>query len=73
MGFKLTTLVAIVTDWIGSCTSNHHMIMTTTGPQNIYYVLNIAYILIYNVIQDWNLLFDLIKSSSDLQTFLERS
>ena len=29
VGFKLTTLVVIGTDCIGSCKSNYHMIMTT--------------------------------------------
>ena len=28
MGFELTMLVVIGTDWIGSCKSNYHMIMT---------------------------------------------
>ena len=32
-GFKLTMLVVIGTDCIGSCKSNYHMIMTTTVPQ----------------------------------------
>ena len=31
-GFKLTTLVVIGTDYIGSCNSNYHTIMTTTAP-----------------------------------------
>ena len=31
LGFKLTTLVVIGTDCIGSCTSNYHTIMTTTA------------------------------------------
>ena len=33
MGFELTTLVMISTDCIGSCNSNHYMIMTTTAPE----------------------------------------
>ena len=31
-GFKLTTLVVIGTDCIGSCKSNYHTIMTMTAP-----------------------------------------
>ena len=31
-GFKLTTLVVIGTDCIGSCKSNYHATMTTTTP-----------------------------------------
>jgi hypothetical protein len=30
--FKLTTLLVIGTDFIGSCKSNYHMITTTTAP-----------------------------------------
>jgi len=30
--FELTTLVEIVTDCIGSCKSNNHMITTTMAP-----------------------------------------
>ena len=30
-GFKLTTLVVIGTDCLGSCKSNYHTIMTTTS------------------------------------------
>ena len=33
MGFKLTMLVAIGTDCIGSYKSNYHMITTTTAPE----------------------------------------
>jgi hypothetical protein len=33
-GFKLTTLVVIGTDCIGSYKSNYHMISTTTAPSN---------------------------------------
>ena len=32
VGVELTTLVAMDTDTIGSCTSNYHSIMTTTTP-----------------------------------------
>jgi len=32
MGFELTTLVVIGTDYIGSCKSNYHMITTMTIP-----------------------------------------
>ena len=32
MGFKLTTLVVMGTDCIGSCKSNYHMIKITTVP-----------------------------------------
>ena len=32
-GFELTTLVMIGTDCIGSCKSNHHMIMTKKAPK----------------------------------------
>jgi hypothetical protein len=35
VGFKLTTLVVISTDCIGSCKSNYHMITTTTAPMSI--------------------------------------
>ena len=31
VGFELTTLVVIGTDWIGSCKSNYHTIKTTTS------------------------------------------
>ena len=31
-GFELTTLLEIGTDYICSCKSNYHMIMTTTAP-----------------------------------------
>jgi hypothetical protein len=34
-GFKLTTLVVIGTDCIGSCKSNYHTIMATTAPLQI--------------------------------------
>jgi hypothetical protein len=34
-GFELTTLVVIVTDCIGSCKSNYHMIKTTTVSFNL--------------------------------------
>ena len=33
VGFKLTTLVVIGTDYIGSCKFNYHTITTTTFPQ----------------------------------------
>ena len=36
IGFELTTLVVIDTDFIGSCNLNYHTITTTTGPSNIY-------------------------------------
>jgi hypothetical protein len=32
VGFELTTLVVICTDYIGSCKSNYHTITTTTAP-----------------------------------------
>ena len=32
MGFELTTLVVIGTDYIGSCKSNYHTITTTMAP-----------------------------------------
>jgi hypothetical protein len=35
-GFKLTTLVVMGTDCIGSCKSNYHTITTTTAPLNIW-------------------------------------
>jgi len=38
-GFKLTTLVVIVTDCTGSCKSNYHTITTTTAPICVVYVL----------------------------------
>ena len=31
-GFKVTTLVVLSTDCIGSCKSNYHMITTITAP-----------------------------------------
>jgi hypothetical protein len=31
-GFELTTLVVIGTDFIGSCKSNYHTVMTTAAP-----------------------------------------
>jgi len=34
-GFELITLVLIGTDYIGSCKSNYHMIMTTMAPKII--------------------------------------
>jgi len=34
MGFKLTTLVVIDTDYTGSCKFNYHTITTTTAPIN---------------------------------------
>ena len=34
MGLKLTTLVVIGTDCIGSCKSNYNMIMATTTPEH---------------------------------------
>ena len=42
-GFKLTALVAIGTDCIGSYKSNYHTIMTMTAP--LFYVLYLASIL----------------------------
>ena len=36
VGFKLTTLVVIGTDCIGSYKSNYHMITTTTAPEKSY-------------------------------------
>ena len=33
-GVELTTLVVIVTDFIGNCKSNYHMITTTMTPRN---------------------------------------
>jgi hypothetical protein len=39
-GFKLTTLVVIGTDCIGSCKSNYNMIMTTTALYIIILQLN---------------------------------
>ena len=36
-GFKLTTVVVIDTDCIGSCKSTYHMIMTTTAPTMYLY------------------------------------
>jgi hypothetical protein len=35
MGFKLTILVAIGNDSIGSCKSNYHTIMSMTAPSLI--------------------------------------
>jgi hypothetical protein len=35
-GFELTTLVVIGTDFIGSCKSFYHMIMTTPAPKCLY-------------------------------------
>jgi hypothetical protein len=35
-GFKLTNLVVIGIDCIGSCTSNYHTITTTTAPWTIW-------------------------------------
>ena len=35
VGFKLTMKVVIGTDFIGSCKSNYHTIMTTTAPKTI--------------------------------------
>ena len=61
--FKLTTLVVIGTDCIGSCTSNYHTIMTTTAPylklstemsDNLFYQIpsyNIAWCKISNWFQ----------------------
>jgi hypothetical protein len=34
-GFKLTTLIVIATDCIGSYKSNYHTVMTTTAPQDL--------------------------------------
>ena len=41
-GFKLTTLVVIGTDCIGSCKSNYHMIMTMMTPYHgeYKYIMN---------------------------------
>ena len=35
VGFELTTLVVIVTGYIGSCKSNYHRIMTTSTPKTL--------------------------------------
>jgi hypothetical protein len=52
-GFKLTTLVVIGTDCIGSCKSNYHTITTTTAslipkwwltPSSLFYRTNIIHI-----------------------------
>ena len=34
-GFELTTSVVIITDCIGSCKSNYHMIMTMMAPSSL--------------------------------------
>jgi hypothetical protein len=39
VGFKLTTLVVIGTDCIGSCKSNYHTITTTAAPWNLIQLL----------------------------------
>ena len=49
VGFELTMLVVIGTDFIGSCKSNYHTIMTTTGP----------YLLVINLIIDLHLIISL--------------
>jgi hypothetical protein len=43
-GFELTTLVVIGTDYIGSCKSNYHTIMTTTAPTIFKYGKLIGYV-----------------------------
>jgi hypothetical protein len=47
LGFELTILVMIGTDYTDSCKSNYHVIMTTTSPIERVLSLNIAEIL-YN-------------------------
>ena len=46
-GLKLTTLVVIGTDCIGSCKCNYHTIMTTT--ENVMNILQCTYVCVYNV------------------------
>ena len=62
VGFELTTLVVIGTDFIGSCKSNYHTIMTTMGP----------YLLVINLIIDLyliiSLFFKVYISFSNFQT-----
>jgi len=41
LGFELTPLVVIGTDYIDSCKSNYHTITTTTAPQMSIDVLTI--------------------------------
>ena len=55
-GFQLTTLMVIGTDWIGSCKSNYHTIMTLTsfyyGPLNWFSSVEFAncnYIISHNI------------------------
>jgi hypothetical protein len=45
-GFELTTLVAIGTDYTGSCKSNHHTITTTTAHMHVF-IGNQRWLLIY--------------------------
>jgi hypothetical protein len=40
-GFKLTTLVVIGTDCIGSCKSNYHTITTMTAPNNNWSIFDL--------------------------------
>ena len=42
MGFKLTTLEVIDTDYTGSCKSNYHTITTTTAPDRNLWFVNIV-------------------------------
>ena len=56
VGLKLTTLVKIGTDCIGSCKSNYHTITTTTSPacQKIVWTDNVlikSYL--YNCVMKW--------------------
>ena len=42
IGIKLTTLVVICTDYIGSCKFNYHTIATTTPPSGYYRALTLS-------------------------------
>jgi hypothetical protein len=56
MGFKLTTLVVIGTDYVGSCKSNYHTITTTLWQQgwdictNRYVYKSVWYVLYFVIL-----------------------
>jgi hypothetical protein len=56
-GLELTTLVGIGTDWIGSCKSNYHMIITpwyswNTAKVGYKHLINYPYHHVYEIYKD---------------------
>jgi hypothetical protein len=76
LGFKLTTLVVVGTDCIGSCKSNYHMITTTMAHNTVWLLCqnnNILYIeLIYSDINFLRLFFIFFRRFHSLEKVGDR-